>query len=72
MGHSRDEARRAKDKAVRMLNGSAGVTGIGLARLDGGWGVKVNLSAAPPRDFLPPSIDGVPVRVEVTGSISKR
>lgn len=55
-----------------MLNGSATVTGIGLARLDGGWGVKVNLSAAPPRNLLPPSIDGVPVQVEVTGPISRR
>ena len=72
MGHSRDEARKAKNKAAQMLNGSAAVTGIGLARLGDGWGVKVNLSAAPPRNLLPASIDGVPVQVEVTGPISKR
>ena len=50
--------------------GKASVVGIGINRVAGGFGVKVNLSEpAPPDADLPETIDGVPVHVEVVGAL---
>jgi hypothetical protein len=49
----------------------APVVGVGVTRIDGGYGVKVNLRAPPPEGQIPESVDGVPVRVEVVGAIRK-
>ncbi|NLX22768.1 MAG: hypothetical protein GXY55_14040 [Phycisphaerae bacterium] len=44
----------------------ADVIGVGIAPIDGGYGLKINLRHAPPPSItLPSHIDGVPVRVEV-------
>jgi len=49
------------------------VVGVGITRIDGGYGVKVNLREQPARGVeLPQTVNGVPVRVEVTGPIRKR
>ena len=46
--------------------------GVGITRIDGGYGVKVNVEAAPAADAkLPEAIDGVPVRIEVVGKLRK-
>jgi hypothetical protein len=51
----------------------ATVVGVGVTHVDGGYGVKVNLQASPADNVaLPSSVDGVPVRVEVVGTIHKR
>lgn len=66
-------ARAAKARAAAVFEKLGDVVGIGLTRIDGTYGVKVNLSA-PPRDAasLPDQIDGVPVKVEIVGTIRKR
>jgi hypothetical protein len=68
-----DEARAAKERAKSIFAGQSSVVGIGLTRIGGGYGVKVNLNAPPaPNADLPETIDGVPVRVEVIGPIRLR
>lgn len=70
--HSLEQARAAKLRAKKLLPTLASVVGIGIIRLDGGYGVKVNLGTPlAPGVTLPSEVDGVPVRFEVTGSIAK-
>jgi hypothetical protein len=64
------QARAAKQQALKTLATLAPVTGIGITRIDQGYGLKVNLERAPAAP-LPSDVDGVPVRVEVVGKISK-
>lgn len=72
-GATLDEARAAKPKARAAFGRHAPVVGVGITRIDGGYGVKVNLSSAPARGAsLPDLIDGVPIRVEVVGTIEKQ
>lgn len=71
--HSVDEARAAKKRAMDVFKHLAPVVGIGITKIDGGYGVKVNLRDKPKATvLLPEAIDGVPVRVEVVGAIPKR
>ena len=68
-----EQARAVKQKAFEALSARAKVTGVGVARWEGGYAVKVNLEEPLPEDTsLPDSIDGVPIRIEVTGKIRKR
>jgi hypothetical protein len=68
-----DQARAAKSAALRMFERLGTVLGIGITRVDGEYAVKVNLSdPIDPDRQLPTDIDGVPVRVEVTGTIRPR
>ena len=64
-----DQARGAKQKLAERLHDVAGLRGIGIAVLDGGFGVKVNFAVRPPAGLLPDDVDGVPVIVDVVGSI---
>jgi hypothetical protein len=71
--HTVDEARAAKKRAMDVFKRLAPVVGIGITKIDGGYGVKVNLRDKPKtKGALPATIDGVPVRVEVVGAIRKR
>jgi hypothetical protein len=71
--HTLEQARAAKTAARKAFTAFAPVSGVGIARLPGGYGLKVNLEAPPnPGVKLPKSIEGVPVQVEVTGRIRKR
>ena len=68
-----DQARAAKSKALALLQDAPAVVGVGIARRNGGYCVKVNVSHAPAvPEAVPASIDGVPVRVEVVGVLTKR
>ncbi len=68
-----DEARSAKHKVSGMLAGVRQVNGIGITRIGDSYAVKVNLAGQPDEPFqLPSEVDGVPVLVEVIGTISKR
>ncbi|MDR3635325.1 MAG: hypothetical protein P4L84_16090 [Isosphaeraceae bacterium] len=68
-----EQARAAKERAKALFAGKASVVGVGINRVGGGFGVKVNLSEPPPPGVdLPATIDGVPVLVEVVGTIRKR
>lgn len=66
-----DEARAAKAKAAAVL-GDFPVVGLGITRCGTGYGVKVNLSEAVAGRPLPEEIDGVPIKAEVVGKITKR
>ena len=67
-----DDARAAKERAKAVFAGRAAVVGLGITRIDGGYGLKVNLDTPPAPDAdLPDAIDGVPLRFEVVGPIRK-
>ena len=66
-------ARAAKARAAEVFAKFGEVVGVGLTRIGDTYGVKVNLERPPQRpDAMPDQIDGVPVRVEIVGRISKR
>ena len=49
-----DEARAAKARALDEFRRKASVVGVGITRIDGGYGVKVNLDSPPaPETKLP-------------------
>lgn len=49
------------------------MTGIGITRIGRSYGIKLNfLERTPTAEKVPQEIDGVPVKVETVGRISKR
>ncbi len=73
MGATREDARAEKARAAEIFGRIGTVVGVGITRIDDGYGLKVNLSAAPePGTPVPEEVNGVPVRVEVVGTIRKR
>ena len=68
-----DKAQAAKRSALRRFQKLGKVTGVGITRVKGKYALKVNLSEpVEPGTKVPTEIDGVPVRVEVTGTIRAR
>ncbi|MBI2425189.1 MAG: hypothetical protein HYV27_20350 [Candidatus Hydrogenedentes bacterium] len=70
---SLEQARAAKPRVRDLLRGVPQLTGVGITRVGEGYAVKVNLSG--PSDAgaaLPSEIDGVPIRVEIIGTVTKR
>jgi hypothetical protein len=67
-----EQARAAKVKVTKLVGKHRDVTGIGIARIGRGYGVKLNLVEGKIADLVPGEIDGVPVRVETVGRITKR
>ncbi len=68
-----DEARAAKAKAAKLLAKHPLVNGIGITRIDGKYGIKVNLvREAPDVESLLEGVRPVPVRLEVVGPIRAR
>lgn len=66
-----EQARQAKARAGDLVREAlAPVTGIGLARIDGSFAIKVNLGQ-PFDEQLPQQLDGVPIVYEVTGIARK-
>jgi hypothetical protein len=61
----------AKHKALEMFRGTAPVAGIGITRIEDGYGLKVSLERLP-ESPLPTDVDGVPLHVEIVGAIRKR
>jgi hypothetical protein len=74
MSHiSLERAQAAKKAALQRFRKLGTVTGVGITRVRGEYAVKLNLSGPiDPGVELPSDIDGVPLRVEVTGSIRPR
>jgi len=67
-----DQARAAKDAALKLFSAVADVVGVGITRVGDGYGVKVNLSERPKDEAkLPTDVGGVPVKVDVVGVIRK-
>jgi hypothetical protein len=70
---SLERARAAKRAAIERFGKLGHVTGVGITRVGGEYAVKLNLSEPiEPGVTLPPDIDGVPLRVEITGAIRPR
>jgi hypothetical protein len=56
-----------------MVEGDPSVSGIGIAKIGQGYGVKLDVTERMAiATKLPPEIDGVPLQVETVGRISKR
>jgi hypothetical protein len=70
MGVTYDQARRAKEHAAEIFDRYASVVSIGITQADDGFALRVGLEA-PPSDphRLPDKVDGVPVQVNVVGTI---
>ncbi len=68
-----EQARAAKAAALRHFEKLGMAAAVGVTRVDGDYAVKVNLREPPPQGVVVPSeIEGVPIRVEVVGTIRKR
>jgi hypothetical protein len=68
-----ERAQAAKKAALQRFKKLASLTGVGITRVDGGYAVKLNLSKSiEPGVEFPADINGVPLRVEVTGTIRPR
>lgn len=65
----RAAARAAKSTLAEQLASEPAVVGIGLARRDTGYVVKVNLADAAAAGRVPSHVDGVRVVTEVVGAI---
>jgi hypothetical protein len=65
----RAAARAAKTSLAASLAGTPGVVGIGLARRDTGYVVKVNLADEDAASRVPDAVDGVVVETEVIGTV---
>jgi hypothetical protein len=64
-----EEARVAKEILAAKLFELPELRGIGIALLEDGFGVKVNLRSMPDSLIVPDEIDGVPVIVEIVDTI---
>jgi hypothetical protein len=70
---SLERAQAAKKTALQRFGKLETLTGVGITRVGGEYAVKLNLrEPIGPGVKLPPDIDGVPLRVEVTGGIRTR
>jgi hypothetical protein len=68
-----EQVRAAKEPAAEVFGRLAEVVGVGITRIEGDYALKVNLRSEPPEGVqLPDQIDGVPVRVEVVGTVRKQ
>ena len=65
----RASARAAKTTLAARLSAEPGVVGIGLARRDRGYVVKVDLADAAAARRVPGVVDGVRVVTEVVGVV---
>ncbi len=68
---SLEEVRTAKPRATEIFGSLAQLSGVGITRVGRGYGLKINL-AEEPACALPDEVDGVPVRISVTGPIRAR
>ena len=67
------KVRAAKAAAEKVFSDLLGDVAIGITRIDGAYGLKVNVVAAPSGSIkMPSAVEGVPVQVEVTGVVKKR
>jgi hypothetical protein len=65
----RASARAAKSALAARLSAVPGVVGVGLARRDSAYVVKVDLADAGAASRVPGDVDGVPVVTEVIGVV---
>ena len=65
----RSAARAAKSALAARLSAEPGIVGVGLARRESGYVVKVDLADARAADRVPGDVDGVRVVTEVIGAV---
>lgn len=65
----RSAARAAKVVLADRLAGAPGITGVGLARQDAGYVLRVDLAEASAGARVPGSVDGVAVVTRVIGTV---
>jgi hypothetical protein len=71
-GATLEQARAAKEEALKVFRKLGPVMGVGITRVGDGYGVKINVREPLAANAgVPDSVDGVPVRVEVVGVIQK-
>lgn len=67
------KARAAKAAVLKEFRRLPNLTGVGISKVAGEYAVKINLSAPMAEGTqLPAEIEGVPITIEVTGTIGKR
>ncbi len=66
---TRAAARAAKSVLAESLGADPGIVGIGLARRESGYVLKVNLADPSAAGRVPGDVDGVRVVTEVVGTI---
>ena len=64
-----EQARAAKATAKSTFAKLGNVTGIGITKIGAHYALKINLASAPADATFPTNIDGVPIRLEITGPI---
>ncbi len=69
MAATLEQAREAKAKLAKMLIQVPELQGVGIAMLDDGYGLKVNLARELPSLKIPAAVDGVPVVVTIVGGV---
>ena len=70
---SREEARAEKARALEIFGEFGEVVGVGITRIDDGYGIKVNFKDEPAANArLLRDVNGVPVKIEIVGPIRKR
>lgn len=62
-------AEAAKQKLSTLFADVDGVTGVGIAPVQGGFGVRVNLADPEATTRVPQMVDGVPIVTRVTGRV---
>jgi hypothetical protein len=72
MSVSLAQARAAKKTVLEQCADLVEVIGVGITRVRDDYAVKVNLARPLKGMKLPTRVDGVPVRIEVTGPIKPR
>lgn len=65
-------AQAAQDRLADAVSANPQVNGVGIARADGGYVLKVNVRTPSAREAIPADMDGVPVIVQTIGRIRKR
>lgn len=70
MGVTYDQAERAKEHAAEIFDRHASVVSIGITQAGDGFALRIGVEV-PPSDpeRLPAKVDGVPVQVNVVGTI---
>ena len=70
---SLENVRAAKAQALEIFSKLADVVGVGITTIGSAYGLKINIKALPKNDVsLPSHVEGIPVKVEVVGSIKKQ
>lgn len=67
-----EKARSAQKVATLQLRRLPEVVGIGIAKQEGAYVLKVNLTSEVGPGTIPTEVDGIPVTIEVVGAIRKQ